>query len=130
MRAGTAHLISRHDQLGAVYGFQLFEFPQSTGGKIYNHIVNVRWSHTITGRLSLIAGVGPQYTDLEEGGPAAHWSVSARVLLRYKFGHASLVAIYEKFTSSGSGFFAGANTQAARLGYKRPLGRTWEFYAI
>jgi len=54
--------------------------------------------------------------------------VSARVQLRYKWGHASVVATYEKFTSAGSGFFAGANTQAARLGLKRPLGRTWDFY--
>jgi polyisoprenoid-binding protein YceI len=48
--------------------------------------------------------------------------------LHYKFAHSSLIASYEKFTSSGSGFFAGAETQAARLGYKRPLGRTWDFY--
>jgi hypothetical protein len=39
-----------------------------------------------------------------------------------------MAATYEKLTSSGSGFFAGANTQAARLGYTRPLGRTWSFY--
>ena len=54
--------------------------------------------------------------------------MSARVQLRYKLGHAAMVATYEKFTSTGSGFFAGANTQAARFGYTRPLGRTWVFY--
>jgi hypothetical protein len=48
--------------------------------------------------------------------------------LRYKFAHSSLVTSYEKFTSSGSGIFAGSETQVARLGYTRPLGRTWEFY--
>jgi len=48
--------------------------------------------------------------------------------LRYKMGRGSLVASWEKFTSAGSGFFAGADTQAARLGYNRPLGRTWSFY--
>ncbi len=78
--------------------------------------------------MSFIAGAGPQYTDLELGGPATHWSLSARVQLRYKFGHGSMVASYEKYTSTGSGFFLGAKTQAARLGYTRPLGRTWEFY--
>jgi hypothetical protein len=128
VEGGYSHLISRRDQIGAVYGFQLFQFPQASGGEIYNHIFNVRWSHTISGRLSLIAGAGPQYTDLEEGGDYKHWSVSARVLLRYKIGHASIIATYEKFTSAGSGFLAGADTQAARLGYKRPLGRTWDFY--
>jgi len=129
MQGGYSHLFSRHDQIGAIYGFQLFQFPQNTGGQIYNHIVNVRWSHTITGRMSFIASAGPQYTDLQQAGELKRWSVSARVQLRYKFAHSSLVATYEKFISSGSGFFAGADTQAARLGYQRSLGRTWDVYA-
>src|ERR1017187_8958061 len=129
VQGGYSHLFSRHDQIGAIYGFQLFQFPQVAGGEVYNHVFNVRWSHTITGRLSLIAGAGPQYTDLEFGGPITHWSVSARVQLRYKFAHSSLSATYAKFTSPGSGFFAGSETQAARLAYTRPLGRTWTVYA-
>jgi hypothetical protein len=128
-QGGYSHLFSRHDQIGAIYGFQLFQFPQVSGGEVFNHIVNARWSHTITGRLSLIAGVGPQYTDLRLGGELKRWSVSARVRLRYKFAHASLLAAYEKFTSPGSGFFAGADTQAARLAYTRPVGRTWSLFA-
>ena len=128
-QGGYSHLFSRHDQIGAIYGFQLFQFPQVSGGEVYNHIVNARWSHTISGRLSLIAGVGPQYTDLQIGSELKRWSVSARVRLRYKFAHASLLAAYEKFTSPGSGFFAGADTQAARLAYTRPVGRTWTLYA-
>ena len=129
LEGGYSHLFAHHDQVGVIYGFQLFQFPQDTGGQIYNHIVNLRWSHTITGRLSVVAGVGPQYTELEEGGYLSHWSISGRMQLRYKVGHTSLVATYEKFTSAGSGFFAGADTQATRLGLKRPLGRTWDFYA-
>jgi hypothetical protein len=128
VQAGYSHLLSRHDQIGVIYAFQNFQFPQSTGGQIYVHIVNLRWSHTITGRLSLIAGAGPEYTDIQQGGLITNWSLSARVQLRYKLSHASVVASYEKFTSAGSGFFAGARTQAARLGYTRPLGRTWEVY--
>ncbi|MBZ5613979.1 MAG: hypothetical protein LAO23_08230 [Acidobacteriia bacterium] len=128
-QGGYSHLFSRHDQIGVIYGFQLFQFPQVNGGEVYNHIVNVRWSHTLTGRMSFIAGVGPQFTDLQLGGSVRHWSVSGRAQLRYKFAHSSLVATYEKFTSPGSGFFAGADTQAVRLAYTRPLGRTWDIYA-
>jgi hypothetical protein len=94
------------------------QFPQVTGGQIYNNIVNVRWSHSITGKLSLIVGLGPQYTEFEEGLNQSNWSLSGRAQLRYKMGRGSLVASWEKFTSAGSGFFAGADTQAARLGYK------------
>ncbi len=129
IEGGYSHLLNRHDQLGVVYAFQLFQFPQITGGQIYIDIVNLRYSHNITGKLNLIAGAGPQYTELEVGGYSSRWSVSARVQLRYKMGHASLVAGYEKFTSPGSGLFAGASVQAARLSYTRPLARTWQLYA-
>src|SRR5208337_3690730 len=56
VQGGYSHLLSRHDQIGAIYAFQLIQFPQVSGGQVYNHVFNVRWSHTITGRLSLIAG--------------------------------------------------------------------------
>jgi hypothetical protein len=128
VEGGYSHLISHRDQIGAIYAFQLFQFPEATGGQIYTHTFNLRWSHTITGRLSLIIGAGPQYTELEVGGNTKRWSASGRGQLRYKWGRASVVATYEKFTSQGSGFFPGADTQLARLGYRRPLGRTWDFY--
>ncbi|MGZ4733394.1 MAG: hypothetical protein ACXVZH_14775 [Terriglobales bacterium] len=129
VQGGYSHLFSRHDQIGVIYGFQLFQFPQVTGGEVYNHVVNVRWSHTLTGRMSFVAGVGPQYTDLQFGGSFPHWSVSGRAQIRYKFARSSMFATYEKFTSPGSGFFAGADTQAGRLAYTQPLGRTWTVYA-
>jgi hypothetical protein len=129
VEGGYTHLLNRHDQIGIIYAFQLVQFPQATGGEIYLNIVNVRYSHTITGKLSLIVGAGPQYTELEQGGKLDHWSLSARATLRYRVGRGSLVATYEKFTSAGSGFFAGANVQAGRVGYTRPLGRTWDLYA-
>ncbi len=128
IEGGYSHLLARRDQIGLVYAFQLIQFPQVTGGQIYANIVNVRWSHTITGRLSFVVGAGPQYIELEQGGYVSHLSLSARAQLRYKIGHAFLIASYEKFTSPGSGFYAGADVQSARLGYNRPLGRTWEFF--
>jgi hypothetical protein len=128
VEGGYSHLLRRHDQIGAVYAFQLNQFPQVTGGQVYVHTANLRWSHTITGRMNLIAGVGPQYIDLQNRGDSPHWSVSARVQLRYKFAHSSMIASYEKFTSAGSGFFAGAETQAVRLAFQRPLARTWNVY--
>ena len=128
IQGGYSHLLNRHDQIGVVYAFQLFQFPQTTGGQIYLHIVNLRYSHTITGRLSLIAGAGPQYTEVENGGYDKRWSLSARATLRYKFAHSSVYASYEKYTSAGSGFSDGADIQTAWLGYSRPLGRTWQFF--
>jgi hypothetical protein len=127
VEGGYSHLLGRHDQIGAVYAFELFQFPQYTGGQIYVHIVNLRWSHTLSGRMNLVAGAGPEYTDLELGGHYTHWSPSARVQLNYKLGHGAMIASYERLTMPGSGLFLGTTTQAARLGYRRPLGRTWNF---
>ena len=91
--------------------------------------MNLRYSHNITGRLSLMAGAGPEYIDLENGGYASRWTESARVTLRYKFAHSSMFASYEKYTSTGAGVFAGANVQSAGFGFIRPVGRTWQFFA-
>jgi hypothetical protein len=38
------------------------------------------------------------------------------------------MASYEKFTSQGSTFFAGADTQVAQFSVTRPLGRTYELF--
>jgi hypothetical protein len=128
---GFSHLLSRHDQVGGIYGYQLFRFPQATGGQVQNHIFNLRWGHTISGRMSLIAGAGPQYTIIQRFGlpDARHWSANGRVQVRYKFARSSLVAGFEKYTSSGSGFFAGSNTEVARLGVRHEMSRTMELYA-
>lgn len=130
IQAGYSHLLNRRDQIAGVYGYQLFRFPQGTGGQVQNHILNLRWGHTITGRMSLIAGAGPQYTIIQFPNipDAKHWSANGRVQLRYKFPRTSLVVAYEKYTSSGSGFFAGSDSQLARFGVKRELGRTLDFF--
>jgi hypothetical protein len=127
VEGGYSHLVSRRDQVGAVYAFQLFRFPTNAGGEIYNHIFNLRWSHTITGKMSFVGGVGPQYTKLLYGISYTNVSVSGRAVLRYRFEHASMMASYEKFTSQGSGFFAGADTQVAQFAFRRPIGRSYEF---
>lgn len=128
--AGYSHLLSRRDQIAGVYAFQIFRFPYNTGGEIYNDAINVRWSHTITGRMQLIIGVGPQYTDLRNGVSSPRWSVSGRAILRYRFEHSTLAASWEKFTSPGSGYFGGASTEAAQLAYSRPLGRTYRLNVV
>jgi hypothetical protein len=130
MQAGYSYMLGRRDQVGLVYGFQQFRFPQDAGGQIDAQIANFRWSHTLNGKMTLIAGIGPQRLVIEDPflGSVTRWSTNGRAVLRYKFTRTSLAATYEKFTSEGSGFFAGADTQVGRLGLTRPLARTWEAY--
>ncbi len=126
IEGGWSHLVSRHDQMAIVYAFQLFRFPLNVGGEIYNNIVNVRYSHVISGRMSFIGEVGPQYTDLRFGIPQKRWSPTGRAVLRYRLPRIFLTASYEKFLSQGSGLFAGADAQIAEFTARRPLGRTYE----
>jgi hypothetical protein len=123
---GYSHMLSRHDQLAAVYAFQLFRFPTNAGGEIYNNVFNIRWSHAITGKMSFVAGAGPQYTQLLYGITYSHVSVAGRAIWRYRFVRSSIMVSYEKYTSQGSGFFAGADSQVAQFSFRRPLGRTYE----
>ncbi|MGA3194137.1 MAG: hypothetical protein ABSD39_03970 [Terriglobales bacterium] len=128
VEAGYSHLINRHDQIALVDAFQVFRFPDIAGGEIYNNVMNIRYSHVISGRMSFVGGIGPQYTDLRYGGSSTSWSAAGRAVLKYRFEHTSLLASYEKFTSQGSGFFAGADTQVAQASVTRPFGRTYEAY--
>ena len=137
VEAGYSYMLGRRDQIGAVYGYQQFRFPQDAGGQINSHIVNLRWGHTISGRMSIIVGGGPEYLTIEtppppEGGPAeraSHFTGNGRAVFRYRFTRTSLAFSYEKLTTAGSGFFAGSDTQLVRAGITRPLARTWELYA-
>ncbi len=49
--------------------------------------------------------------------------------LRYQLPKVSLQASYEHYLTSGSGFFAGAQSDIARLDASRPLGRVWNVFA-
>ncbi|MGB9073325.1 MAG: hypothetical protein WCC22_11855 [Terriglobales bacterium] len=129
---GFSHLLGRRDQVALVYAFQDFLFPFTAGGDIHTNVANLRYGHTISGRMSLLVGAGPQYISIyEPGNPSQvdrRWSLSAQARLSYKFPRTTLSLAYEKYTSPGSGFFAGADTQVGRASFMRPLGRTFEFY--
>ena len=129
VQGGYSYLLNRRDQVAVVYGFQELHFPQEAGGSVDSQVVNLRWSHTVTGRMSLMVGAGPQYVSINNpvAPTTSRWSLSGRARLRYKLNKSSISLGYEKYTSPGSGFFAGADTQVARLSWSRPLGRTWEF---
>ena len=129
---GFSHLLGRRDQVALVYAFQDFLFPFAAGGDIHTNVANLRYGHTISGRMSLLVGAGPQYISIyEPGNPSQvdrRWSLSALARLNYKFPRTTVSLAYEKYTSPGSGFFAGADSQVGRASFMRPLGRTFEFY--
>jgi hypothetical protein len=150
---GYSRILGPHDQAAIVYGYQNFHF--STGITFYSNLIQLMWGHRISGRLDFLVGAGPQFTEFNhllepvtslssadtippctftDGTiecPASDFRISAagRALLRYRFPKASLSASYEHYLTSGSGFFAGAESDVARVDVSRPLGRVWSGFA-
>ena len=130
VEGGYSRLVSRRDQLAAVFAYQLFRFPYNTGGELHNEVFNVRWSRTISGRMRFVVGAGPQHTNLQYGTVQNSWSLSGRALLHYQFERTSLMLSWIKYTSSGFGYYAGADSQLARLSLKRSIRRRYDLTAF
>jgi len=127
-QAGYNYQLNRKDQLALLYGFQDFHYPTVAGSSFLTHMTHVMYGHRISGRMSLLLGVGPQLTIINSPvfGSTRRLSVSGRASLQYRFPLASVALSYDRFNSNGSGFFLGAVSDVVRLEVSRPLGRLWD----
>jgi hypothetical protein len=151
---GYSRILGPHDQGALVYGYQGFQF--STGVTFHSHVIQLMWGHRISGRMDFLIGAGPQFTQINhlyvpvENTTSADTvppcvfeqnvtldcptndlriSAAGRARLRYQFPKVSLAASYERYLTSGSGFFAGAESDIASLSANRPLGRIWDVFS-
>ena len=136
------------DQLAVSYGYQYFHFSIS-GTAFHSQVVQLMYGHRISGRMDLLLSAGPQFTGFSEevcdlptipaascagfGGTLSSVGVSkigaaGRASLRYRFPKTSLSLSYQRYDTSGSGIFAGAETSIAQLAVARPLSRTWDLF--
>jgi hypothetical protein len=156
-QVGYDRILGPHDQMALTYGYQGFNFSfpsQAAGQSILNgtsfhtHVIQAMWGHRISGRMDFLIGAGPQITalTLEEPsliqGPGCvpqsqvfvcpikdlRLSVAGRASLRYRFTRATLSLTFERYTTSGSGLFPGANSNIAHLNASRPLSRVWSVF--
>jgi len=131
-QAGYNRTISRHDQVALVYGYQGFRFSPSagTGTAFHTQVVQVMYGHRISGRMDFLVGAGPQITSITNLtflGPlrTTQLSVAGRASLRYRFPKTSLDMAFERYTTNGSGLFAGAQSNTVRMTLNRPITRVW-----
>jgi hypothetical protein len=128
-QAGYNRILGPHDQAALTYGYQGFNFSVS-GLAFHTHIVQLMWGHRISGRMDFLLAAGPQITSINFGtGPQIRLSVAGRAELRYRFRKAALNVGFDRYTTNGSGFFPGAQSNIGRLGVTRPLGRVWDGFA-
>jgi hypothetical protein len=154
---GYDRVLGPHDQGALVYGYQGFQF--STGVDFHSHVIQAMWGHRISGRMDFVVSAGPQFTQINNllttvNNPTAadttppcvlqftatsaslecpendlRISAAGRALFRYRFPKASLEVTYDHYLTSGSGFFAGAESDIARVSVSRPLNRIWSVYS-
>jgi hypothetical protein len=130
-QVGYNYVLSRKDQIGALYGYQNFQFPGGGGATFNTHLAHLLYGHAISGRMTFVVAGGPQVTELRDPvfGSSRRISGSGRVSLHYRFPKTTVALGYSRYNTTGSGFFSGAESDIVRLNAVRPLGRQWEAFA-
>ncbi|HEY4765099.1 MAG TPA: hypothetical protein VIH75_15595 [Candidatus Sulfotelmatobacter sp.] len=149
---GYNRSLTSHTQLALVYEYQGFDFSV-LGTAFHSHIIQGLYGHRISGRMDLLAGVGPQLTFIDTQSATCSESivapyycqvfggtlipttikntklgVAAQGRLRYRFPKASLDLEFQRFENSGSGLLAGAESNIVSLSVSRPLSRVWSSF--
>jgi hypothetical protein len=151
-QAGYNRILTSHTQVALVYGYQGFDFSV-VGTAFHSQIVQGLYGHRISGRMDLLLGAGPQLIFIDTQSAVCSDStipplfctlagdtlvpttvkntrvgVAAQARLRYQLTRTGLDLTYKRFTTSGSGLFAGAQSDIVQLSVTRPLTRVWSAF--
>jgi hypothetical protein len=128
-QVGYDYQLSRRSQLAVIYGFQDFQYPNIPGSSFNTQVVNLMYGYRISGRMDFLIGAGPQFTFINNsallGGSSDRITASVRGMLRYRFPRTTIGIYFDRYDSSGSGYFAGAVSNVARFSISRPITRLW-----
>ena len=139
---GYNRVLTRKDQVGVLYAYQQLHFPIRDSGTLEVHVWNVLYAHRLSGKLNFVAGAGPEIIQLHTPPisflllgifpvtiPAStQKSISGSGQLSFEYTLSARTFInlgFLRYVSTGSGFFAGANTDAVRLSASHTFGRKW-----
>ncbi len=156
-QGGYDRVLTPHDQVALIYGYQSFHFTPGgcttsagsgcvggvaqPGTSFNSQVIELAYARRISGRLDFTIAAGPQIINLSECTAEfglclpdttyadTRLGVAGRALVRYRFTKTSLEMSYMRMTTAGSGFFAGAESDIARLQVNRPLTRKWSGFA-
>jgi hypothetical protein len=134
-QAGYNYQLSRYDQVAFAYAFQEFHFPRAGSGSLNANVWQVLYGHRISGKLDLSVGGGPQWIHTYSSIQFLIFSIPVNRVFWSGVGHASLMyqmsartsttLTYSRYMNPGSGFFAGANTDAIRYALTHALTQRW-----
>jgi hypothetical protein len=124
---GYDRVLSTKTQIALMGGYQAFDFSVS-GTAFHTQIIQAMYGYRVSGRMDFLIGAGPQFTHLSYIS-GTQIGVAGRARLRYQFTKFSTELSYERFETSGGGFFAGARTDVGRFVASRQLSRVWQLSA-
>jgi hypothetical protein len=124
---GYDRVLSTRTQVALMGGYQGYDF-NVTGTAFHTQIIQAMYGYRVSGRMDFLIGAGPEFIHLTYT-PGTRVAVAGRALLHYQFSKFSTQLSFERFETSGAGFFAGARTDVARLSASRPLSRVWQMSA-
>jgi hypothetical protein len=136
--ADYSYQLSSRSQIGVFYGYRDFQFPHRGlgSGDVINNIAQLVFVHRLSGRMTFLAGAGPEFTTLRNRfelldgiikltATSKQINVSARGSLVYRLPRTTLALSYDRLVTSGSGFFAGANSDIVQFSMSRHIWRSW-----
>ena len=129
-QVGYNYQLTRNDQMAVTYGYQQFHFPGAGAGTFSANVWQLFYGHRVSGKLYVSLGGGPQWIQRTSATLPSNSFISGsgRVMVRYRASaRTSMDLTYSHYENSGSGFFAGASTNAARYSLNRSLTRRWDF---
>ena len=128
-QVGYDRILTPHDQMALAYAYQGFDFS-AFGTAFHSHLIQVMYGHRISGRMDFLIAAGPQITEIRVASVQdTRLGVAGRAQVRYRFTKTMLELSYNRFETSGSGIFAGSQSDIARLGATRPISRVWSGFA-
>jgi hypothetical protein len=152
-QVGYDRILNAKDQIALSYGYQAFNFS-TVNTAFHSNVIQVMYGHRISGRMDFTIGAGPQFTQIDSCSlsdinpndpkdpctlnsfgivvgqlPHTHIGLAGRVSLRYKFPRTNLALSYQRYTTSGSGVFAGSRSDIVHGDVKRPLNRIWDVFS-
>ena len=142
-QVGYNRLLNARDQIGFNYSFQQFHYPQQEGvGSVEVHTWNVLYGHRITGKLNFVVSGGPEIVTIHTpefpvqllpgiilifpANTTTNVSGSGSVTLGYTVSSRTNVSgSYMHYTSAGSGYYPGAQTNAFSTSVSHLFARQW-----
>lgn len=141
-QAGYNYLLTKRDQIAVSYAFQELHFPRAGAGSVNVNLWQVYYAHRINGKLDFNVGGGPQWihangttigivsiNPLQLGLVPIHNSRISGAghvgLTYYRSSRTNMALTYSHYTTPGSGFFAGANSDVVRYTLNHRLTRHW-----